>query len=103
MPYEQELERRDVAIRSMHKMWHSRLREELLALGLTRDQATLAFADQPFPRTERDIFDTIHRVPAVAPAAEKLIAHYVGETWESRQDYYRRKVNTRETVSSAGR
>lgn len=96
--YDQALERRDVAVRSLHRMWHGRLREELLMLGLTEDQAVLAFSDQPYPRTERQVFETLRRCPAVAASAEQLLSYYILETSESRQEHYQRS-RIDETVS----
>jgi hypothetical protein len=93
VPYEQSLERRDVAIRSMWRMYHGNLRKELLALGLTSDEAALAFADQPNPRTEAQVFETIQRCPAVAVAAEKLVAQYIKNEWEDRKAHYERKAD----------
>ena len=89
--YDPSLERRDVAVRALHRMWHNRLRDELGTLGLTKEQAVLAFEDQPFPRTERHVFDTIRRCPQVAFASEKLIAKYIFLTWEERRDYYQER------------
>ena len=89
--YDPSLERRDVAIRSLHRMWHNRLRGELLLLGLTFEQAEHAFADQAYPRTERHVFETISRCPETAPAVEQLIAKYILLHSEERRDHYQQK------------
>ena len=88
--YEQALERRDVAVRSMYRMYHNRLREDLFKLGLTEAQAIIAFADHPFPRSEHAVFETIKRCPEVAAAAERLLASYILIESDDRQKYYAR-------------
>jgi hypothetical protein len=94
MPYDQSLERRDVAIRSMYRMWHNKLRKDLLALGLSEADGAKAFQDQPYPKTERLIFDIIQRCPAVVPIAEKLLAQYISNEWEDRKAHYQTKEKT---------
>lgn len=89
--YDQSLERRDVAIRSMHRMWSGKLRRDLLALGLSEAEGATAFQDQPYPKTERLVFETIARCPAVVPVAEKLLATYIANEWEARKAHYQKQ------------
>lgn len=91
MPYEQALERRDVAIRSMYRMYHNKLRKDLVALGLSEADGAKAFQDQPYPKTERQVFETIQRCPAVMPVAEKLLAQYISNEWEDRKAHYHKE------------
>jgi hypothetical protein len=88
LAYEQGLERRDVAIRGLYRMYHGRLHGDLMRFGISPEEAAAAFENQPFPRTERDVFAAIRRCQKVAEVAEKLLAHYILLEWEDRKHWY---------------
>jgi hypothetical protein len=98
MVYEQQLERRDVVLKSMWKMWNGRLRDYLAEYGLTEEQGVLAFQDQPFPRTEKQIFELIARCPAVMPVAERLLAHYIWTEGDTRKEFYKNEAVLRKSA-----
>jgi hypothetical protein len=94
MVYDQQLERRDVVIRGMWIAWKGTkaLRQGLLDLGLTEAQGNLAFQDQPKPRTEKMIFETIQRCPEIIPIAELMLAQYIWLERDSRKEHYKEKA-----------
>jgi hypothetical protein len=90
--YDPQLERRDVVLRAMWRMWNGRLRENLAEYGLTEEQGVLAFQDQPLPRTERQVFEMIQRCPAVMPVCERLIAQYIWTEGDTRKEFYKNEA-----------
>lgn len=88
MAYDPQLDRLDTVIRGMYRMWRGRLHEHLESYGLTEAQGVLAFQDQPYPRTEKQVFELIARCPAVVPAAQQLLAQYQWIEGDTRKEYY---------------
>ena len=92
MVYDPQLERWDVVLRGMYRMWRGRLHEYLAQYGLTEEQGVLAFQDQPYPRTEKQIFELIQRCPAVLPVAQLLLAQYTWSEGDTRTEYYKKEA-----------